>query len=156
MHWSSSFFVVIMLFYRNWPSADFWLRIPNFCFTTRLYFIEQTHKLQNMPLLSIYVKLPIPAVLNGEYKMDLSEGAGFCHELLYFFENLTCVWESLINSWFNVLSTQIFIFMLFVSAWILFLSALCRSGSKTHVCWNLLSWVIRFLSIPFISWQFED
>ena len=52
--------------------------------------------------------------------MDLSQKIYFCPWLLNFFENLIWVYEPLINSWFNVPIAQIFIFILFVSASVLF------------------------------------
>ena len=51
--------------------------------------------------------------------MDLSQGTEFCQQLLYFFENFVFVWETPIKSWFNVTTTQMFIFVLSVSAGVL-------------------------------------
>ena len=52
--------------------------------------------------------------------MDLSQRTEFCQQLLYFFENFVSVSEPLIQSWFVVPTTQMPIFLLFVSAGVLF------------------------------------
>ena len=52
--------------------------------------------------------------------MDLSKRTDFFHGLLHFFENLVWLWEPLINSWFNVPISQMYIFILFVSVSVLF------------------------------------
>ena len=52
--------------------------------------------------------------------MDPSQRTEFCQQLLYFFENFVSVSEPLIQSWFVVPTTQMPIFLLFVSAGVLF------------------------------------
>ena len=51
--------------------------------------------------------------------MDLSQGKNG-QLILEFFENLIEVWESLVNSWFNIPINQVYIFILSVSASVLF------------------------------------
>ena len=52
--------------------------------------------------------------------MDLSHGTGFFQSLLYFFENFVSVYEPLINTSFDVPVTQMSIFIIFLSAGVLF------------------------------------
>ena len=52
--------------------------------------------------------------------MDLLQRMYFFHWLLHFFENLIWVQEPLINSWFNIPIAQIYTFILFLSASVLF------------------------------------
>ena len=52
--------------------------------------------------------------------MDLSETTEFCKWLLYFFENSVSVLEPPIKSWIDVPTTQVYIFILFESAGVLF------------------------------------
>ena len=48
--------------------------------------------------------------------MDLSQRMDFCHWILHFSKNISRVYESLKNGWFNMPITQIYIFILFVKA----------------------------------------
>ena len=52
--------------------------------------------------------------------MDLPQRTVFCQLPLYFLENFGSVQEPLIKRWFQVPTTQMSIFILFVSAGVLF------------------------------------
>ena len=51
-----------------------------------------------------------------------------CHWLFCFFKNSIWVQQSLIKSWFNVSITQVSIFILFVSTWVLFQDRAANNG----------------------------
>ena len=52
--------------------------------------------------------------------MNLSWRTEFCQQLLYYFENFVSVYKPLTKSWFDIPTTQISIFTLFVNAEVLF------------------------------------
>ena len=77
----------------------------------------------------------------------------FLSLIIYFFKNFICLWGPLMNSWFNILTSQMFIFILFGSIWVLLEDVLSLSLSLTifserhktgwvrNATWNLtLSW----------------
>ena len=116
-----------------WKTKTFFKKLEN-------SFLVESTKIENSPFWykSVISEANVKTNRMVSTKWTYHKEWSFAVKLIYFFENFVSVLKSVIKSWFDVTITEMSIFLLFVSAGVLFDGAFSLLVSLTHYKQSLI------------------